>query len=78
MSKAMMEDGSVSDRVELGGESPRSGASVPCLYCWEPIPAESFVFWTSAKRLLSATCPSCSRRVTLPAVTWRRWCASGR
>lgn len=46
---------------------------VPCLYCREQIPAASFVFWSSTRRLMSATCPSCRRRVTLTTATWRRW-----
>jgi hypothetical protein len=47
--------------------------TVPCVYCWEPIAAEAFAYWSSARRLLSAGCPACLRRVTLPAATWRRW-----
>jgi hypothetical protein len=44
-----------------------------CVYCREPIPADVFTYWSAAKRLLSAACPSCRRRVTLSAATWRRW-----
>lgn len=47
--------------------------SIPCVYCRGPIAAESFSYWSAARRLLSATCPSCDRRVTLAAATWRRW-----
>lgn len=47
--------------------------NVPCVYCREAIPASAFAFWSDAKRLLSATCPDCGRRVTLPTATWRRW-----
>ena len=47
--------------------------TVPCVYCREPIAADTFAYWSSARRLLSAACPACQRRVTLTAVTWRRW-----
>jgi hypothetical protein len=33
----------------------------------------SFVYWSPARRLLSATCPNCARRVTISSQTWRRW-----
>lgn len=46
---------------------------LPCVYCRADISADDFEFWTAAHRLLSATCPHCQRRVTLTAVTWRRW-----
>jgi hypothetical protein len=45
---------------------------VPCIYCRAEIAADSFVYWSDAKRLLSAWCPACLRRVTLPTRTWRR------
>jgi hypothetical protein len=48
-------------------------SSVPCVYCRGPIPASTFAFWSNARRLLSANCPGCDRRVTLAARTWRRW-----
>jgi hypothetical protein len=47
--------------------------TVPCVYCREPISAATFAYWSVAKRLLSAQCPTCQRRVTLAAATWRRW-----
>jgi hypothetical protein len=47
--------------------------TVPCIYCREPIAAETFLHWPSERRLLSASCTSCQRRVTLPDVTFRRW-----
>jgi hypothetical protein len=50
-----------------------AAGTVPCVYCKEPIPADAFAYWTSARRLLSAGCPACLRRVTLPTATWRRW-----
>jgi len=57
--------------------APRSAAreelSVPCVYCRGPIPASTFAFWSNARRLLSADCPGCARRVTLATATWRRW-----
>jgi hypothetical protein len=57
--------------------APRSaahdGLNVPCVYCHGPIPASTFAFWTNARRLMSATCPECDRRVTLATPTWRRW-----
>jgi hypothetical protein len=48
-------------------------AAIQCVYCRGSIPAATFTFWSSAKRLLSATCPDCDRRVTLPTAVWRRW-----
>lgn len=55
----------------------RSGAherlSVPCMYCRSPILASTFAFWSNARRLMSATCPMCDRRVTIATSTWRRW-----
>jgi hypothetical protein len=57
--------------------APRSAAhetlSLPCVYCRGPIPASTFAFWSTARRLVSATCPECQRRVTLATSTWRRW-----
>lgn len=62
-----------------GGRATAEGAPVPCIYCRAPIPADAFTYWSAAKRLLSGPCPHCHRRVTLTAVTWRRWSArSGR
>jgi hypothetical protein len=49
------------------------GATVPCVYCREQIAADGFVFWSAAKRLVSADCAQCERRVTLTTSTWRRW-----
>jgi hypothetical protein len=46
---------------------------IPCAYCWEPIPANAFVFWSQAKRILSAPCPCCDRRMTLTPETWLHW-----
>jgi hypothetical protein len=53
-------------------ESLRRLAPISCVYCWEPIPAESFAYWSPAKRVLSVSCPCCDRRVILSAATWRR------
>ncbi len=59
---------------ELGGDAAATPVGmVPCVYCREPIAADTFAYWSSARRLLSAACPTCERRVTLTAVTWRRW-----
>jgi hypothetical protein len=49
------------------------GQTVPCVYCREPIAARAFAYWSGARRLLSATCPTCERRVTLTAATWWSW-----
>jgi hypothetical protein len=49
------------------------GSLIPCVYCRASIQASSFAFWSSAKRLLSANCPDCDRRVTIATSTWRRW-----
>jgi hypothetical protein len=48
--------------------------AVPCVYCRGAIAADSFVDWPDGKPLLSAACPSCARRVTLPTTFLRRWC----
>jgi len=53
--------------------APAAVETVPCVYCREPIAAHTFTYWSSARRLLSADCPGCQRRVTLPTATWRRW-----
>lgn len=54
-------------------ESPAGLVPISCVYCWEPIPAESFIYWSEAKRMVSAACPCCDRRVTLSAAMWRHW-----
>lgn len=46
--------------------------TVACTYCRASIPAEKFGYWSEAKRLRSASCPRCRRRVTILAATWRR------
>lgn len=58
-------------------QSLSSGEGVPCSHCVAAIPAESFeyAYWTAAKQLLSAWCPSCHRRVRISARSWRQ--ASG-
>ena len=53
--------------------APGAVPTVSCVYCREQIPADTFAYWSSARRLLSAACPACRRRVTLSAATWRRW-----
>jgi len=65
--------------VPNAGAELRAGDSqpgVPCVYCRSVIPAGKFAFWSGAKRLLSADCPACERRVTLATSTWRRWLRS--
>ena len=66
--------GVCSATVESYPEDSRRG--VPCVYCRSVIPAGKFAFWSGAKRLLSADCPACERRVTLATSTWRRWLRS--
>jgi hypothetical protein len=63
----------VLDNAQPIGEVGLDELGVPCIYCRERIPAASFAFWSSTRRLMSATCPTCGRRVTLTAPTWRRW-----
>ena len=53
-------------------EALRRLAPISCVYCWEPIPAEAFTYWSPAKRVLSVACPCCDRRVILTAATWQR------
>ena len=53
--------------------APADDRTVPCVYCRGQIAADSFTYCSAAKRLLSAACPTCQRRVTLSAATWRRW-----
>ena len=53
--------------------SEHESALVQCVYCRGSIPASAFTYWSSARRLLTATCPDCDRRVTLATDTWRRW-----
>lgn len=57
---ATVDEPSAESRVTSG-----DARSVHCLYCSAPIPAASFVYWTRASRLLSADCPTCTRRTTL-------------
>ena len=47
--------------------------TVPCVYCRGAIPASTFAFVSTEKRLVAAPCPDCERRVTLASSTWRRW-----
>jgi hypothetical protein len=50
-----------------------AGATVPCVYCRQQIAADRFVFWSAARRLMSADCAECERRVTLTTTTWHKW-----
>ena len=63
----------VLDEPTIMTPAPAAVPTVPCVYCREPISATTFEYWSVAKRLLSADCPTCQRRVTLAAATWRRW-----
>jgi hypothetical protein len=64
----------MSEDVREQNASPPDGAvrTVLCVYCRQPIASDAFAYWSTAQRLLSAVCPGCARRVTLPAATWRR------
>jgi len=59
-------------REQTGASAAGVVGVIPCVYCGEPIAADTFVYWSPAQRLLSARCPACERQVTLPAATWRR------
>jgi hypothetical protein len=59
-------------REQTGTRAAGAVGAILCVYCREPIAADAFAYWSSARRLLSAVCPACERRVTLPAATWRR------
>jgi len=52
------------DTAQETREKYREGFDVPCVYCRESIQAEAFALWSSTRRLMSATCPTCARRVT--------------
>jgi DNA-directed RNA polymerase subunit RPC12/RpoP len=54
--------------IELAVQRP----TVSCAYCREPILADTFTFWSSARKLVSADCPHCGRRVTLTTPSWHR------
>jgi hypothetical protein len=58
--------------IDASAEALRRLAPIACVYCWEPIPAESFAYWSPAKRVLSVACPCCDRRVILTTATWQR------
>jgi hypothetical protein len=64
--------GSLKLAPDAGAESLGRLAPIACVYCWEPIPAESFAYWSPAKRVLSVACPCCDRRVIMTAATWQR------
>ena len=51
--------------ISDGATWASGSASVPCFYCSVDIPAESFLPWSTTPRLISASCHSCGRRVTL-------------
>jgi len=47
--------------AELAADAPTVVTAVLCAYCRAAIPADSFGYWSPAKRLLSASCPDCHR-----------------
>lgn len=51
--------------AEAASEPAVDGAAVPCVYCRNPIPAESFASWSTSELLISAPCPDCHRTVSL-------------
>jgi hypothetical protein len=59
-------------RRDHGRPGEHGPGTVACTYCRASIPADEFSFWSEAKRLRSASCPCCRRRVTILAATWRR------
>jgi hypothetical protein len=48
-------------------------AVLPCLFCRQSIPADSFAYQSSLRRLVVTQCPHCRRRVTLPTRLWLDW-----
>jgi hypothetical protein len=42
------------------------------MYCQSLIPASTFAYWSDKRRLMSASCPECGRRVIVAAATVRR------
>jgi hypothetical protein len=52
-------------RDSASAEHPLPRGAVPCFYCFLGIPTESFVPWDAGSRLISASCRSCDRRITL-------------
>lgn len=49
-----------------------AGRMITCIYCrQDAIPATSFAYLSDVKRLLTAVCPHCDRRVTLTAAIVR-------
>jgi hypothetical protein len=52
------------ERTERGHLHGGAG-SVPCFHCAHTIPADTFIPWTGSTRLISASCPACTRRTTL-------------
>lgn len=48
------------------------GEHLPCTYCRRPMPARSFRYLSTMRRLMAASCGSCHRQVWVLASTWRR------
>jgi hypothetical protein len=53
-------------------EAARRPPTILCAFCTAAIPTMDFAYLSKAKRLLSAECPECSRRTTLPVTEWAR------
>ncbi|GAC1345575.1 MAG: hypothetical protein NVSMB29_19850 [Candidatus Dormibacteria bacterium] len=54
---------------------PAGTSPVPCIYCQGAIPSEAFAYRSANRRLVSASCPQCSRVITVATATWHRWSA---
>jgi hypothetical protein len=75
MTRALIDETALSAGAVTTPEHP-TGATVPCVYCRRQIAADRFRFWSAARRLMSADCAQCGRRVTLTTSTWRMWSRS--
>lgn len=53
--------------------APGGSASISCPYCRSAVPTVAFMAWSTLQKLFSAHCPTCARRITVGARTWRRW-----
>jgi hypothetical protein len=66
----------ISPSLLLPGEGCEPGPNglrlLACNYCREPIPLANFSPWSSAGRLMSASCGGCARVTTVPSPAWRR------
>jgi hypothetical protein len=64
----------MAEQILLSDAEPLA-RGIPCNFCSTEIRAGAFddVYWSSTKRLLSATCPACHQRTVLSFNLWRRW-----